>query len=50
MDRREGRQGWRDDRRRIQRAFRSLLGLAPRDYVAACRRRRFLDHLRNGHG
>jgi AraC family transcriptional regulator of adaptative response/methylated-DNA-[protein]-cysteine methyltransferase len=34
----------------IQRAFRSLLGLAPRDYVAACRRRRFLDHLRNGNG
>ena len=34
----------------IQRAFRSVLGLAPRDYVAACRRRRFLDHLRNGDG
>lgn len=34
----------------IQRAFRSLLGLAPRDYVAACRRRRFLAHLRNGIG
>jgi AraC family transcriptional regulator of adaptative response/methylated-DNA-[protein]-cysteine methyltransferase len=34
----------------IQRAFRSLLGLAPRDYVAACRRRRFLDHLRSGNG
>jgi AraC family transcriptional regulator of adaptative response/methylated-DNA-[protein]-cysteine methyltransferase len=34
----------------IQRAFRSLLGLAPRDYVAACRRRRFLDQLRNGNG
>ena len=33
----------------IQRAFRSLLGLSPRDYVAACRRRRFLDELRNGH-
>jgi AraC family transcriptional regulator of adaptative response/methylated-DNA-[protein]-cysteine methyltransferase len=33
----------------IQRAFRSLLGIAPRDYVAACRRRRFLDNLRNGH-
>lgn len=33
----------------VQRAFRSLLGLAPRDYVAACRRRRFLDELRNGH-
>jgi len=34
----------------IQRAFRSVLGLAPRDYIAACRRRRFLDHLRNGDG
>jgi AraC family transcriptional regulator of adaptative response/methylated-DNA-[protein]-cysteine methyltransferase len=34
----------------IQRAFRSVLGLSPRDYVAACRRRRFLDRLRNGHG
>ena len=34
----------------IQRAFRSVLGLAPRDYIAACRRRRFLDHLRNGNG
>ena len=34
----------------IQRAFRSLLGLAPRDYVAACRRRRFLDALRDGNG
>src|SRR5262245_40354709 len=33
----------------IQRAFRSVLGLAPRDYVAACRRRRFLDSLRKGH-
>jgi AraC family transcriptional regulator of adaptative response/methylated-DNA-[protein]-cysteine methyltransferase len=33
----------------IQRAFRSVLGMAPRDYVAACRRRRFLDSLRNGH-
>jgi AraC family transcriptional regulator of adaptative response/methylated-DNA-[protein]-cysteine methyltransferase len=32
----------------IQRAFRSVLGLAPRDYVAACRRRRFLDNLRQG--
>jgi AraC family transcriptional regulator, regulatory protein of adaptative response / methylated-DNA-[protein]-cysteine methyltransferase len=33
----------------IQRAFRALLGIAPSDYVAACRRRRFLDKLRNGH-
>jgi AraC family transcriptional regulator of adaptative response/methylated-DNA-[protein]-cysteine methyltransferase len=33
----------------MQRAFRSVLGLAPRDYVAACRRRRFLDSLRKGH-
>jgi AraC family transcriptional regulator, regulatory protein of adaptative response / methylated-DNA-[protein]-cysteine methyltransferase len=32
----------------LQRAFRSLLGLAPRDYVAACRRRRFLEGLRGG--
>jgi AraC family transcriptional regulator of adaptative response/methylated-DNA-[protein]-cysteine methyltransferase len=29
-----------------QRAFRSLLGLSPRDYVAACRHRRFLARLR----
>jgi AraC family transcriptional regulator of adaptative response/methylated-DNA-[protein]-cysteine methyltransferase len=34
----------------IQRAFRSLLGIAPRDYVAACRRRRFLNQLRKGNG
>jgi len=34
----------------IQRAFRSVLGLAPRDYVAACRRRRFIDSLRKGRG
>jgi len=32
----------------LQRAFRETLGLAPRDYVAACRRRRFLDRLRKG--
>jgi AraC family transcriptional regulator of adaptative response/methylated-DNA-[protein]-cysteine methyltransferase len=32
----------------LQRAFRSLLGISPRDYVAACRRRRFLDTLRGG--
>jgi AraC family transcriptional regulator of adaptative response/methylated-DNA-[protein]-cysteine methyltransferase len=33
----------------LQRAFRGVLGLSPRDYVAACRHRRFLDTLRNGH-
>ena len=33
---------------RMQRAFRATLGLAPRDFVAACRRRRFLDALREG--
>jgi AraC family transcriptional regulator of adaptative response/methylated-DNA-[protein]-cysteine methyltransferase len=33
----------------LQRAFRRVLGLAPRDYVAACRQRRFLDAVRNGH-
>ena len=27
----------------LQRAFRRVLGLSPRDYVAACRQRRFLD-------
>jgi AraC family transcriptional regulator of adaptative response/methylated-DNA-[protein]-cysteine methyltransferase len=32
----------------LQRAFRSTLGIAPREYVAACRRRRFLDALRAG--
>jgi AraC family transcriptional regulator of adaptative response/methylated-DNA-[protein]-cysteine methyltransferase len=32
----------------VQRAFRRTLGLAPRDYVLACRRRRFLDRVRNG--
>jgi AraC family transcriptional regulator of adaptative response/methylated-DNA-[protein]-cysteine methyltransferase len=32
----------------MQRAFRATLGLAPRDFVAACRRRRFLVALRNG--
>lgn len=32
----------------IQRAFRSVLGLAPRDYVAACRRQRFLHNLKKG--
>jgi len=33
----------------LQRAFRNVLGLAPRDYVAACRQRRFLEAVRNGH-
>ena len=33
----------------LQRAFRDVLGLTPRDYVAACRRRRFLATLRDGH-
>jgi AraC family transcriptional regulator, regulatory protein of adaptative response / methylated-DNA-[protein]-cysteine methyltransferase len=32
----------------IRRAFRSTLGMAPRDYVLACRHRRFLDALRDG--
>jgi AraC family transcriptional regulator of adaptative response/methylated-DNA-[protein]-cysteine methyltransferase len=32
----------------LQRAFRATLGLAPRDYVIACRRRGFLDRVRNG--
>jgi AraC family transcriptional regulator, regulatory protein of adaptative response / methylated-DNA-[protein]-cysteine methyltransferase len=32
----------------LQRAFRSTLGLSPRDYVAACRRRRFLARLKAG--
>jgi AraC family transcriptional regulator of adaptative response/methylated-DNA-[protein]-cysteine methyltransferase len=32
----------------IQRGFRQVLGMAPRDYVAACRRRGFLDRLRKG--
>lgn len=30
----------------LQRAFRAALGIAPRDYVSACRHRRFLDRLR----
>ena len=33
----------------LQRAFRQILGVSPRDYVAACRHRRFLEALRNGH-
>src|SRR5262249_41929909 len=32
----------------LQRSFRRVLGLSPRDYVAACRHRRFLDTLRHG--
>jgi AraC family transcriptional regulator of adaptative response/methylated-DNA-[protein]-cysteine methyltransferase len=32
----------------LQRGFREVLGMAPRDYVAACRRRGFLDRLRKG--
>jgi AraC family transcriptional regulator, regulatory protein of adaptative response / methylated-DNA-[protein]-cysteine methyltransferase len=34
----------------LQRAFRGVLGLSPREYVAACRHRHFLAALRNGHG
>ena len=33
---------------RLQRAFRDVLGLSPRDYVVACKRRRFLDTVRAG--
>ncbi|MEZ5319699.1 MAG: methylated-DNA--[protein]-cysteine S-methyltransferase [Vicinamibacterales bacterium] len=33
---------------RLQRAFRRTLGLAPREYAAACRHRRFLETLRDG--
>jgi len=33
---------------RLQRAFRKALGLSPRDYVAACRRRTLLRALRSG--
>jgi AraC family transcriptional regulator of adaptative response/methylated-DNA-[protein]-cysteine methyltransferase len=32
----------------LQRAFQRSLGLAPRDYIAACRRKHFLDRLQNG--
>jgi AraC family transcriptional regulator of adaptative response/methylated-DNA-[protein]-cysteine methyltransferase len=32
----------------LQRRFRRVLGLSPRDYAAACRQRRFLDLLKNG--
>jgi AraC family transcriptional regulator of adaptative response/methylated-DNA-[protein]-cysteine methyltransferase len=34
----------------LQRGFRATLGLSPRDYAAACRRRKFLAALRNGQG
>lgn len=33
---------------RLQRSFKRTLGLSPREYVAACRRRKFFDTLRNG--
>jgi AraC family transcriptional regulator of adaptative response/methylated-DNA-[protein]-cysteine methyltransferase len=33
---------------RLQRAFRSVLGLSPRDYVVACRRQRFLETVKTG--
>jgi len=33
---------------RLQRAFRDVLGLSPRDYLVACRRKRFLDAVRGG--
>jgi AraC family transcriptional regulator, regulatory protein of adaptative response / methylated-DNA-[protein]-cysteine methyltransferase len=33
----------------LQRAFRGVLGVSPREYVAACRHRQFLAALRNGH-
>lgn len=32
----------------LQRAFRAVLGLSPRDYVVACRRRRFLQTVKRG--
>jgi methylphosphotriester-DNA--protein-cysteine methyltransferase len=32
----------------LQRAFRSVLGLSPREYITACRRRRFIERLRQG--
>ncbi|MCC7010707.1 MAG: methylated-DNA--[protein]-cysteine S-methyltransferase [Acidobacteria bacterium] len=32
----------------VQRAFRTVLGVSPREYVLACRRRRFLEGLRKG--
>jgi len=33
---------------RLQRGFRAALGVSPRDYIAACRRKHFLDALRQG--
>ena len=33
---------------RLQRAFKQVLGLSPRDYVVACRRQRFLDTVKTG--
>ena len=33
---------------KLQRAFRAVLGLSPRDYVVACRRQRFLDNVKTG--
>ncbi|MBP8274741.1 MAG: methylated-DNA--[protein]-cysteine S-methyltransferase, partial [Acidobacteria bacterium] len=32
----------------LQRAFRAVLGLSPRDYVVACRRERFLKQVKSG--
>lgn len=32
----------------LQRAFREVLGLSPRDYVVACRRKRFLETVKTG--
>src|SRR6478672_10739974 len=32
----------------LQRAFRHVLGLSPRDYVVACRRKRFLETVKSG--
>lgn len=32
----------------LQRAFRAVLGLSPRDYVVACRRERFLKNVKSG--
>ena len=32
----------------LQRAFRDVLGLSPRDYIVACRRKRFLETVKTG--
>lgn len=32
----------------LQRAFRDVLGLSPRDYIVACRRKRFLETVKSG--